>query len=169
MRGISFYLAMVFQVTKAMEQVEAFRWKDRGGTIVVHDRLVPSFTDLHPGSDCFHITTLEAGDDMEDFCRRGREKSRAQTTFISEGPWERDEIVCFSCLPWFPVTGLTNETDSDPSDSMPQVGWGRYEEQEGKNMLSITLEVNHRLVDGIHLGQFYQALTARIAGLEEIC
>ena len=70
-RGLSFYAAMVYGVTKAMERVDAFLYKDRGGQIVKVDRLVPSFTDLHPGSEQFHIVTLEAGDDLADFCRRG--------------------------------------------------------------------------------------------------
>ena len=52
--GCSFYPALVYGVTRAMERVDAFLYKDRGGVIVKHDRLVPSFTDLKPGSDLFH-------------------------------------------------------------------------------------------------------------------
>lgn len=66
-KHLSFYMALVFLVTKAMEDTEAFRLRDRQGTIVRHDRLVPSFTDLKPDSDLFHIVTLEAGDELEDF------------------------------------------------------------------------------------------------------
>ena len=39
-----FYPAMVYAVTKAMEEVDAFHYKDRDGVIVRHDTLVPSFT-----------------------------------------------------------------------------------------------------------------------------
>lgn len=37
-----FYPAMVFAVTKAMEAVDAFHYKDRDGVIVRHDTLVPA-------------------------------------------------------------------------------------------------------------------------------
>ena len=47
-RSLPFYPAMVFAVTKAMEAVDAFHYKDRDGVIVRHDTLVPSFTDLKP-------------------------------------------------------------------------------------------------------------------------
>ena len=40
--GLSFYMAMTFAVTKAMERVDAFLYKDRGGVIVKHRRLVPA-------------------------------------------------------------------------------------------------------------------------------
>lgn len=160
-RGLSFYAAMVYGVTKAMERVDAFLYKDRGGQIVKVDRLVPSFTDLHPGSEQFHIVTLEAGDNLADFCRRARAKSAAQTVFISEsGPWAPDELVYFSCLLWFPLTAATNERDADPSDSIPRVTWGRWEERDGRTLLSLSLELNHRLLDGAHVGRFYAELNA---------
>ena len=163
---LSFYAAMVFLVTKAMEDVDAFRLRDRNGTIVRHDTLVPSFTDLKPGSDLFRIVTLDAGDDLADFCRRAKAQAEGQTEFIrDDGREEGDELVYFSCLPWFPVTALTNERDADPSDTIPRVAWGRWEEREGRTLLSLSLELNHRLLDGCHVGQLYEALNARIAAL----
>ena len=156
--GLPFYPAMVFAVTRAMEHTEAFLYKDRGGTIVRHDTLVPSFTDLRPGSDQFHIVTLEAGEDPADFCRRAKAASAAQREFITAGPWPGDQLVYFTCLPWFPLTALKNERDLDPADSVPRVAWGRWEEKGDRTELLLSLELNHRLLDGAHVGQFYQAL-----------
>ena len=159
-RGVSFYRAMVYAVTKAMERVEAFHYKDRDGKIVRHDALVPSFTDLRPGSEDFYIVTLEAGDDMEEFCRRARAASEAQDAFITQGPWAEDELVYFTCLPWFPVTALTNERDLVPWDSVPRVSWGKYTtDTAGRDTLLVSLELNHRLLDGVHAGRMFEALT----------
>ena len=157
-KGLSFYPAMVFAVTRAMEGVEAFRYKDRDGVIVRHDTLVPSFTDLRPGSESFYIVTLEAGEDPADFCRRAKEQSAAQTQFITAGPWDADQLVYFTCLPSFPVTALKNEKDLNPSDSEPRVAWGRWEEKGARTELLLSLELNHRLLDGVHVGKFYEAL-----------
>ena len=162
---LSFYYSLVYLVTKAMDQVEAFRYKCRGEEIVLHDHLIPSFTDLKPGSELFHITTLEAGEDMAGFCRRAGEASRAQTAFITAGPWPGDQLIYFTCQPWFPITSLTNERDLNPEDSVPRVAWGKYEEKDGRLVLSISLELNHRLVDGVHVGQFYQRLNALMEAL----
>ncbi len=164
-RGISFYMAMTFAVTKAMESVDAFLYKDRDGVIVKHERLVPSFTDLTPGSELFRIVTLEAGDDMADFCRRAKAKSAAQGGFISSGPWAEDELIYFTCLPWFPVSALKNERDANPSDSVPRVSWGRWREEGGRTLLDLSLELNHRLLDGVHVGMFFERLTERIGSL----
>ena len=129
------------------------------------DALVPSFTDLKPDSDLFYIVTLEAGGDLEDFCRRAKAQSEAQTEFITSGPWAPGSEVYFTCLPWFPITGLTNERNMDPSDTIPRVSWGRWEERDGRTTLSLSLELNHRLLDGFHVGQLYAALNARLAEL----
>lgn len=163
--GLSFYYALVYLCTRALEEVEAFHYKDRGEGIVWHDRLVPSFTDLAPGQEDFHIVTLEAGEDLADFCRRAREMSRAQTAFVDDGAWQ-DEMVYFTCLPWMPITALSNERELDPIDSIPRLSWGKYvTDANGRDSLNMTISVNHRLIDGVHVGRFYEALTARLAAL----
>ena len=70
--------------------------------IVRHDTLVPSFTDLKPGSELFQIVTVEAGEDPADFCRRAKAQAAAQTEFITSGPWDGDQLVYFTCLPGSP-------------------------------------------------------------------
>lgn len=164
-RGLSFYMAMVYGVTKAMERVDAFLYKDRNGVIVKHDRLIPSFTDLRPGSDLFYIVTVEAGEDPEEFCRRAKARSAEQTGFITSGDWAEDELVYFTCLPWFPVTAFTNERDLNPSDSVPRVSWGRWRQEGDRYLLDLSLELNHRLLDGVHVGEFHDELTRWINSL----
>ena len=162
--GLSFYYALVWLCTEACNEVEAFRLTLRGGEVWRLDRRDPSFTDLPAGSEVFHIVTLPAGDDLADFCRAAARKSRAQTAFIDHGA-ENDALIYFSCLPWVELTALTNERNTDPDDAVPRIAWGRYAERDGRLMLGLSLEVNHRLIDGVHIGQFAQALERRIAAL----
>ena len=162
---LSFYYSLIFIVTKSMDRVEAFRYKCRGEEIVLHDRLVPSFTDLKPGSELFQIVTVEAGEDAADVCRRAKAQAAAQTEFITSGPWDGDQLVYFTCLPWFPLTALKNEKDVSPSDSVPRAAWGRWEEEGSRTRLLLSLELNHRLLDGVHVGRFYEALNRWMEGL----
>jgi len=164
-RRHSFYYALVYLCTKALEDVEAFHYKARGEGIVYHEHLVPSFTDLKPGAEDFHIVTLETGEDMAQFCRRAREMSRAQQAFVDDGDWQ-EELVYFTCLPWMPITALSNERELEPTDSIPRLSWGKYvTDERGRDSLNMTISVNHRLIDGVHVGRFYEALTARIEQL----
>lgn len=160
---ISFYYSLVYLTAKAMEPIENFHYRIRDDQVVCVDELIPSFTDLHPGSELFHIVTMPAGDDLAAFCREAKLRSEAQTTLLSGE--DRDELIFISCLPWFDLTGAMNDRNLDPGDSFPRVVWGKYTDQDGRRVLHYSIEVNHRLMDGIHIGKFYQNLCDLIAAL----
>ena len=162
--NLSFYYTMVYLCTTACNAVPAFRQVIRGGQVWELEARSPSFTDLHPGSEVFHIVTMPCAGSLAEFCRAAAEKSDAQTAFLDQ-QGESDALIYFSCLPWVELTALTNERDRNPDDSVPRIAWGRYTAQDGRLKLGLSLEVNHRLIDGVHIGQFAQALERRIAAL----
>ena len=61
---------------------------------------------------------------------------------------------------------LTNERDLTApgarDDSVPHIAWGKYTEKGGRLTLGISIEVNHRLIDGLHIGRFAEELTRLI-------
>lgn len=165
-RGLSFYYALIYLCTKAMNSVEAFRIAIEGGKPVLLNERAPSFTDMKKGAESFHIVTMPAElGSLEDFCRAAAEKSRSQRGFIDPAA-ESDALIYFSCLPWVDITALTNERDFDRDDSVPRIAWGRYTEENGKKTLGLSLEVNHRLIDGLHIGRFAQELERLIGELQ---
>lgn len=167
-RGLSFYLSMIWLCNEAINEVENFRYAIRDGRVALLDRREPSFTDLHPGSEIFHIVTLPAGPSLEAFCRAAAEKSRAQKAFLDQKS-EADNLIYFTSTPGLTLTALTNERDrADPhmrDDAIPRVAWGRFADRDGRKYLTLCLEVNHRFIDGLHVTQFAQALERRIASL----
>lgn len=164
-RGLSFYYALVWLCTRAINSVEAFRVAIEGGEPVLLDKRAPSFTDMKKGAENFHIVTMPADmGTLEEFCRAAAEKSRSQQGFIDPAA-ESGELIYFSCLPWVDITALTNERDFDKDDSIPRVAWGRYVEENGRKTLGLSLEVNHRLIDGLHIGRFAQEFERLISEL----
>ena len=164
-RGLSFYYALVYLCTEAINSVEAFHYCERSDGLYRLERRIPSFTDLKPGAEQFHIVTIDHGDDLDAFCRRARRESLEQTCFI-RAEAESDALLYLSCLPWLPLTHLTNERGADRTDAIPRLAWGRYEAHNGRLTLGMSVEVNHRFVDGLHIGRFYESLCAQIAALE---
>lgn len=164
-RGLSFYLSLVWLCTKALDAVENFRYTLDGGRVALLDGRIPSFCDLDAESGLFRIVTLPAGDDMAAFCAAAKAKSAAQKAFLVPSE-EGASLIYFSCVPWVDVTSLTNERSLGPDDNIPCVAWGRHVEENGRRMLGLSLEVNHRFVDGYHIGRFAEELSARIAALE---
>ena len=101
---------------------------------------------------------------IADFCAAAQARSAAQKTLLDQDE-ENDNLIYMSCTPWFDLTGCTNERDFDRDDNIPRITWGRYAEANGRKTLGMSVEVNHRFIDGLHLGQFYQRLQADIDAL----
>lgn len=83
---------------------------------------------------------------------------------------QADDLIYFSCLPWMDVTAVTNEREllapNARDDSIPRICWGKYTLENDRVYLGISVEVNHRLIDGVHIGRFAEALTRRIQALK---
>ena len=155
-RGLSFYFAMVWAVTAAVNRVEAFRMTITPSLPAVLPRRDPSFTVLRPGEESFRILTMEWDPSPERFCAAAAERERRQTAFLDQAG-ETGNLLYLSCLPWIELTGLTNERDFDPDDAIPRISWGKYApDHRGRLMLPVTLLAHHSLVDGLQLAQFYR-------------
>lgn len=162
--GLSFYHSLIWLSTRALEQVDAFSYAVSEGAVVQLESRRPSFTHLKPGSDTFQIVTLPCEGGLEEFCAAAKGKAEKQDFFIDlEG--EGIDMIFFSCLPWLDVTALTNERNLDVEDAVPRLAWGKYVEENGRLMLGYSVEVNHRFIDGLHIGQFARALEQLIDAL----
>ncbi len=157
---LSFYYSLIWVATEVMNNIVDFRYKIRGNDIVLFDRLIPAFTDLKSGSELFHIIAVDFCGDMAKFTEEAKRISEESKDYFPESmeDYEEDELIQFSCLPWFSFTSLNLEKSNDRDDSVPKITWGKYE-QFGESMrLPFSIQVNHRLIDGVHLGNFINLL-----------
>jgi chloramphenicol O-acetyltransferase type A len=160
---VSFYYLLVWLCTKAVNSVAQFRLRILDEEIVRLDVLNPSFTDLHKGDDQFHIVTLPWESDAVSFCEEAADRSKNQQHFlVSE---ETDDLIYFSCTPWFDFTALTNEHKLDRNDLIPRIVWGKYYEEKERLWVHMSIEVNHRMIDGFHIGLLKAAIDREISAL----
>ena len=163
--GLSFYYVMTYLVTQAVNEVENLRYTIRDDSVFLLDKRTPSFTELKKGSEQFQIITCPCEGTLADFCRAAKERSEAQTSFL-EPSSETDDLIYISCLPWFDLTCCTNERQVDIDDAIPRITWGKYVKEGDREVLGLSIEVNHRPIDGVHLGRFYERLQEKLSALE---
>ncbi len=168
--GISVYAALIWVTMKAVNSVEAFRYELRGDEVYLLDARNPSYT--YPWDDeLFGICGIpwKDGESPVDFAARMRAAEAANASPIPTA--EADEAghdVYLSSIPWFDYTHIAQEFPLDNTDSTPRIMWGRFEPDEaGRKTLTYTVQVNHRLIDGIHLARLFDALNGAINELEE--
>ena len=150
--GLSFYRAMVYIVSRAMNELEPFRLRIRKDGIAVCETVSPSYTTA--GRDgSFGISDVEylPGETMADFCRRALEKEAQQREQMVVQDDVRDDLIFISSVPWFVTTSVLQEQPTNPDDSFPRVLWDRVHEEKGRQLVNFTAQLNHRLLDGSHV------------------
>ena len=150
--GLSFYRAMVYIVSRAMNELEPFRLRIRKDGIAVCETVSPSYTTA--GRDgSFGISDVEylPGETMVDFCRRALEKEASQREQMVGQDDVRDDLIFISSVPWFVTTSVLQEQPTNPDDSFPRVLWDQVHEEKGRQLVNFTAQLNHRLLDGSHV------------------
>ena len=92
---------------------------------------------------------------------KAQRKSTEQTSFIDDEA-ETDALIYFSCTPWFDFTTLTNEHNFNKDDTIPRLAWGKYYEENERLWVHMSIEVNHRTIDGFHIGKLKDAIDREI-------
>lgn len=163
---LSFYYSLVYLTAKSANSVENFRLRLIGGRIYDVGETTPSFTFLKPGSDAFQIATCRLTDTLDGFNRKAKAMTTAQKEFIAGDDVPADELLYISCLPWLDMTSASSERHLNPDDSIPRISWGKYtEDSRGKLTLTMAVDVNHKLIDGFHIGRLYETLQGLIDAL----
>ena len=150
--GLSFYRAMVYIVTRAMNELEPYRLRIRKDGIALCETVSPSYTTASRDGT-FGIVGVDyvPGESMADFCRRARVAEARQREGMLIEDDVRDDLIFISCVPWFVTTSVLQEQPTNPDDSFPRVLWDRIHEEKGRLMVNFTAQLNHRLLDGSHV------------------
>lgn len=169
MHDRSFYYSMIYLATKAINSVEAFRYVIEKENVYLIEERIPSFTDLRQGSELFHIVTIPVNGTIDEFAASASMKSREQKSFINYD-LQQENLIYYSCTPWMEITAVTNERDlmlpGAADETIPHITWGRYHSEGERIIMEISMEVNHRTIDGYHIGRFHNILSEEINALE---
>ena len=73
-----------------------------------------------------------------------------------------DDCLYLSAIPWLCFTGLTHAENLDRDDAIPRISWGSWFWLGDRLLLPFSVQAHHALVDGVHLGQFIDALQKKL-------
>lgn len=158
---LSFYYSMVFVTTSVINMIDDFKYRIRGDEVVVHDKIHPSFTDMNKNGedDLFKLITVELTDDIYEFEKIAKETSENQQNYFElDKLTGRDDLVFITCIPWISFTHISHTISLNKNDSVPRISWGKYYKQGDKILLPFSVQVNHALLDGFHIGKYIEKL-----------
>lgn len=166
---ISFYYSLIYICTSAINSIDEFLLEIEDDKVYKIDSRRPYFTDIGKDSELFYFATAPQSGDVIEFAKKAREESEKNPLSLDE--WENAGVpqVIFSCIPWADITMCSNERDYNDKklkdDTAPIIVWGKYTERNGRYVLNMTIDVNHRLIDGYYVGLFVKKIEEAIAAL----
>jgi chloramphenicol O-acetyltransferase type A len=158
-RGLSFFVTCHYLSTRTANELEPFRYRLRGGRVLVHERVDAGAIVLLE-DESFTFVYFDFAEDFAAFHAEALSKieaARAEPPPLDarEG---RDDLIYHSVIPWVSFTSISHARDSRRQSGIPKITFGRYREAGGRALMPVSVEVHHALMDGLHVGRYFERL-----------
>jgi chloramphenicol O-acetyltransferase type A len=158
--GVSFYSYYLHKSLAAINAIENMRYRIEEGAVYIYNSIDASATVLRE-DQTFGFSHIEYAEDLDVFNTQVvKEIERVKHTiglFTTEAA-ENKNVIHFSVLPWVDFLSISHATNFKSEDSCPKISVGKMVEIDGKKHMSFSLHVHHALVDGYHVGLFFEKL-----------
>jgi chloramphenicol O-acetyltransferase type A len=160
--GISFYNYYLHKTLTAINAIPNFRYRIVNDDVFIYNRIDASTTVLRD-DHTFGFSDIKFIGDFKDFDKAARaETARVKNTggllTFTADDW--NPFIHFSALPWIDFTSVSQATNFKSNDSCPKISVGKLMDEGDKKLMSFSLHVHHGLVDGYHIGLFFDKLQA---------
>ncbi|MFV0389999.1 MAG: CatA-like O-acetyltransferase [Pyrinomonadaceae bacterium] len=164
---ISFSMALLFFSQKSVNQIREFKTRLLDGLPVEFDEVEATQTLLND-DESFSFCYFKSAETLREFIKAGvlaRETYSRLKTFDVET--ERIDLCFYSVIPWVSFTSFKNAKRSIRKDTIPRIVFGKYFEAEIELLIPVSVEVNHLMMDGVHVGKYYRNLQTYLDAPEE--
>jgi len=160
--GISFTVATAYVLARAANAIPEFRYRIRQGKVVEHETAHPSITIL-TDENLFSFCTIEYTERFSLFSATATKR----IAHVKEHPTLEDEpgqddLLYLSSIPWVSFTSCMHPVHLHPPDSVPRFVWGKIFKDGGRMKMPLGVQTNHALMDGIHVGRFYEEVQGHL-------
>ena len=163
-RGLSLFVTYHFLSTKTANELEPFRYRLRGDRVLVHERVDAGAIVLLP-DESFTFVYFDFEEDFRGFHEHARalvERARVEPPPL-DARADRDDLVYHSVIPWVTFTSISHARHSRQQSGIPKITFGKYRDVGGRVLMPVSVEVHHALMDGLHVGRFFQRLERHFA------
>jgi len=155
--GPSFFLATLYLSLKAANEIREFRMRTQDSDVIIHE-VVHAGSTILLADDTFAFAYFNYSDDFQTFSEQATsmiDQTRSGFDGLKDRP-ERHDLIHYTIIPWISFTGFSHARRWGTSDSVPKIVFGKYYERDSHITMPVSVEVHHSLVDGLHVGRFFQ-------------
>lgn len=164
--GLRFYPAMIWAVSKVVNSHDEFKYGwDGNGNLIRWDFISPSYADFHREDENFTKLVTQYSDDLFEFHARymdDQEKYKAVRAIAEHQPPNFFDV---SCMPWVRYQHFDVHVFDEGKFFAPVITWGKYEAEQGKIVMPLTMNIHHAVADGFHFSRFFNEVEELIRSL----
>lgn len=164
--GIGFYPLMIWVVSKVINSHDEFKYsRNEKGELIRWDMVSPSYTVFHKEDENFTKMLTEYSEDLFEFYERFKEdgkKHENERAIVKDHPANFFDV---SCLPWVKYRHFDMHVFDNGMFLAPVVTWGKYEEENGRLVMPLSMNIHHAVADGFHLSRFFNEVQEEINSL----
>ncbi len=161
--GLSSYLTLVHVAHRTALGIVNFRYRIVDGKPVLLDTMDLTFTHMPAGSELFINVPVEYVDDLFAFHHTAERRALEQGTDLGlDRVSGRVDLIMYSAIPWVKYTHFVRTIARSGVDSSPKMSWGKYFTQGDSTLVPFSVQVHHGLMDGYHLGRYFEDLQRHI-------
>ena len=153
--GKSVFALYLHACMKAINSIENFKYRVIDGQVHVFETIHASTTILRENKT-FGFSFINFDPDLAVFKQNiDAEKERIQHSTSLFPPVNTLDCVYCSAIPWVNFTGHKEPVLGKEMETVPKLAYGKITEKEGAYTMSVSLDVNHALIDGYHASLFF--------------
>lgn len=159
LNNLSFFICSLFLLGYTANQIEPFRCRINKNEIDVHDELEISCTVLN-NDESFSFCEFGGCSEFDLFYQQAEQqlaKIKNGYKSLKSSNTTDNKIFC-SVLPWLHFTSFSHAQKQSEHDSIPRIVMGKYKDNHNEIAMPVSVEVHHALVDGLHVGQYFDKL-----------
>lgn len=159
-RGWKFYPTIIFLLAKVVNRHAEFRMAMKNDKPIVWNEVYPSYTIFHNETETFSSLWSHYDGNIQHFQNLYSEDVARYGNNLAYWPkGESPENVFFvSAIPWVTFTSFNMNVAHMRNFFTPMFTFGKYEEQDGKVVLPLAVQVHHAVCDGFHVARMFNEM-----------
>jgi chloramphenicol O-acetyltransferase type A len=160
--NLAFSIAALFYSQLAANSIREFRLRWLGEKLVEFQSIEATQTILND-DETFSFCYFEAKPTVFEYVEAGlasREKYIKLKTFDVEA--DRIDLIYYSVIPWVSFTSFKHASSGDRLQTVPRIVFGKVFVSGDRELMPLSVEAHHAMMDGIHVGRFFERFQAAV-------
>ncbi len=163
--GLAFSLASLFYSLETANEIREFRLRIVDGNLVEFDRVDANQTILND-DNTFSFGHFEFTGTVFEFDIAGKAAREKYLNLRSlDVEKNRADLIYYSVIPWISFTSFKHASRINKYQTVPRIVFGKMFDDNGMRKMPLSVEVHHAMMDGFHVGKFFNLFQEKIDSL----